>query len=464
MAPTASALGPIDPSSVPSIQEEEKTAPWVVRKLVGSMTGRIVLSSYESLRAAGTSVVCLSPWGDSSPLFLPCIRFRDLAVHTVIVVTGGMAAIAAPVMGPVSDVVVSTFGSTIFVEIGLKAGFEGATKLANDLVFSKAINKIVPIHSDRLETTGVKVLLITLKFKCTMEDAALGFYRGSVHEDTSLFAAVKDYLAVEKGWFSPYLFASARRPIIPRTMKPDVVFCHGPFLSGDYQIGETLLKESASVIALCSDPSAEPTATKFGHRLKDLSIPSISNMFSRSRTPSPEPELAAVPPPPVPRRMVILVVGLKPHRKLWTSSARPGESVINYVLLNGCPSVVVPVKTGAPLLAWDGLTLEQLWEVEMPSVEGEKSTSGKFEGIVDVLFEYVDLCVDWDRMVLGEDVHDVVLNEEEGTLDAGEAAKKKALKDALSLLVAGAIKSKNSKEAKKELDADRSGIAMWRIP
>lgn len=62
------------------------------------------MSSYESLRAAGTSVVCLSPvgiafyliytgmlirlqWGDSSPLLLPCIRFRDLAVHTVIVAT-----------------------------------------------------------------------------------------------------------------------------------------------------------------------------------------------------------------------------------------------------------------------------------------------------------------------------------------------------------------------------------------
>ena len=43
---------------------------------------------------------------------------------------------------------------------------------------------------------------------------------------------MKDYLAVEKGWFSPYLFASGRRPIIPRSMKPDVVFCHGPFLSG----------------------------------------------------------------------------------------------------------------------------------------------------------------------------------------------------------------------------------------
>lgn len=50
--------------------------------------------------------------------------------------------------------------------------------------------------------------------------------------DNSLFATVKDYLAVEKGWFSPYLFASGRRPIIPRSMKPDIVFCHGPFLSG----------------------------------------------------------------------------------------------------------------------------------------------------------------------------------------------------------------------------------------
>ncbi|PPR08248.1 hypothetical protein CVT24_001290 [Panaeolus cyanescens] len=376
-------------------------------------------------------------------------------------------------MGPVSDAVVSTFGSSIMVEIGLKAGFEGATKLANDLVFSKPINKIVPIHSDRLDTTGVKVLLITLQFKSTMEDAALGFYRSSVHDDTSLFATVKDYLAVEKGWFSPYLFASARRPIIPRSMKPDVVFCHGPFLSGDYQIGETLLNESASVIALCPDPPAEakedPTPSeehgtaKLGQRLKDISIPSISNLFSRSRSPSPDAELAAVPPPPIPRRMVILVVGLKPHRKLWTSSARPGESVINYVLLNGCPSVVVPVKTGAPLLAWDGLTLEQLWEVKLPASEGEKSPDGKFEGIVDVLFEYMDLCVEWDRVTLGDDVSDVVLDDQ-GVVEDGETAKKEALKDALSLLVAAAVKSKNSKEAREELDEDRAGIAMWRIP
>jgi hypothetical protein len=61
--------------------------------------------------------------------------------------------------------------------------------------------------------------------------------------------------------------------------------------------------------------------------------------------------------------MVILCVGLKPHRSLWTTSARPGESVIKYLLLNGCPAIVVPVKIGAPLVAWDALTLEELWKV-----------------------------------------------------------------------------------------------------
>ncbi len=170
------------------------------------------------------------------------------------ILQGGAAAVAAPVMGPVSDAIFTSLGDTILVEMGLHAGFEMTTKLANGLVLDKAVNAIIPIHSKQLETTGIKELLITLKYKHTMQDAALGFYRSSVHKsvylcldwiitlstnlisccrDASLFANVMDYLAIEKGWFSPYLFASARRPIIPRSMKPDVVFCHGPFVPGN---------------------------------------------------------------------------------------------------------------------------------------------------------------------------------------------------------------------------------------
>ncbi|TFK28582.1 hypothetical protein FA15DRAFT_665299 [Coprinopsis marcescibilis] len=488
MSHEISALGPIDPSSVAN-HEDEKEAPWIMRKLVGSMTGRIVLSSYESVRAAGTSVVCLSPWGDSSPLLLPCIRFRDLAVHTVIAATGGMAAVAAPVMVPVSEAAVATFGSTIIVEMGLSAGFSLTTKVANDLVFSKPINKLVPIHSARLQTTGVKVLTITLKNKLAMEeDAALGFYRGSSHKDSSLFSSVKEYLAIEKGWFSPYLFASARRPIIPRTLKPDIVFCHGPFLSGDYSVGETLLKESDSVIVFWESltlPSPENGAESEDKSfMEKLSIPALSNLFNRSRSSSPDPALAPIPPPPVPRRMVILVLGLKPFRQMWTSSKRPGESVLKYVLLNGCISVVVPVKTGSPLIAWDTMTLEKLWAVELPSEGSDRSSDGKFEGVVGVIWEYIDLCVDWERISIpnegqeeaGEESLAVPDGDEDS--DAGKCnkepdqpavavglgVKKQAVKDAVTLLVAGAVRSKKSEEVRDELDEDRSGIAMWRIP
>lgn len=468
MAQEVSPLGPVDPASVQD-EGQEKAAPWIVRKLVGSMTGRIVMSSWETLRASGTSVVCLSPWGDSSPLLLPCVRFRDLVVHSIIAATGGMAAVAAPVMGPVSDAIVSTVGDSILVEIGLHTGFELTTKLANDLVIDKSIDHIIPIHSDRLQTTGIKELLITLKYKHTVEDAALGFYRGSLHKDNSLFSSVMDYLSTEKGWFSPYLFASGRRPIIPRTMKPDVVFCHGPFLPGDYQVGQTLLAESALVISLAPSPPTSPPATPEPSH-SSLSIPnlkdlSLANMFSRSRTPSPEPSLTPLPPPPKPRRMVILVVGLKPHRAgLWTSSQRPSESVMYYQLLNGCPAIVVPVKLGAPLLAWDTLTLDHLWKVALPK-EGETlDGAAGFGGIVKTIFEYLDLCVDWNRVVLSTQQDSSDASVAEGDAEADAETKKKVLRDALSLLVAGAVRSGESEEVKKKVDKDRSGIAMWRIP
>jgi hypothetical protein len=50
-------------------------------------------------------------------------------MHAVIAGTGGMAAVAAPIMGPVSDVVVSHFGDTIAVEIGSHIGFELGIKV-----------------------------------------------------------------------------------------------------------------------------------------------------------------------------------------------------------------------------------------------------------------------------------------------------------------------------------------------
>jgi hypothetical protein len=423
------------------------------------MTGRIVFSTYESLRATGTSVVCLSPWGDSSPLLLPCIRFRDLAVHTVVAATGGMAAVAAPVMGPISDIVVDSFGDTILVELGLHAGFEAAVWAGDDIFIDKPMKKIIPAHDANLTTSGVKILTITLKYKHTVEDAQLGFFRSSTHADPNLFASVSDYLAVEKGWFNPYLFASARRPVIPRTMKPDIVFCHGPFLSGDYLVGKTLVAQSARVLYLCELPATTETVatpapqtsltsykeklnvTKMNDKLTTLlnrTKPHPSSDTSESapsRTSSPPPTLQAIVPPP--RRLAILLLGLKPHRLgMWTSSARPSESVLQYVLLNGAPTIILPALAGAPLIAWNTLTINQI-----------HAKHDKYDGIVRILFEYISLCVDWARVTVGD----------------GDEERKIAVRDALELVVAAAAQSHNSKQVKKDVDLDRTGIVIFRI-
>ena len=161
--------------------------------------------------------------------------------------------------------------------------------------------------------------------------------------------------------------------------------------------------------------------------------------------------------------MAIVVVGLKPHRKLWTTSARPGESVMYYQLLNGCPAIVVPVMPGAPLLAWDTLTLEELWKVKLPQ-EGDDTVGKKFEGIVGVLLEYLDLCLDYDRVIephVATDGSEEKRNED-ATLNSDK--KREKVKEALSLLVAAAVESGKSKKVKDEVDKERSGIAMWRIP
>lgn len=83
---------------------------------------------FASFRSIAFDHAC-TQWGDSSPLLLPCIRFRDLVMHAVIAGTGGTAAVAAPVMGPVSDALISSVGDSIVVEIGLHTGFDLGTKV-----------------------------------------------------------------------------------------------------------------------------------------------------------------------------------------------------------------------------------------------------------------------------------------------------------------------------------------------
>ncbi|KAF8321537.1 hypothetical protein DL93DRAFT_2130017 [Clavulina sp. PMI_390] len=462
---SVSPLKPTDPASLPDYEKEEQ-APWVMRKLVGSMIGRIVVSSLATLKATGTNIICLS-WGDSSPLILPCIMWRDVILHTVVVATGGTAAIAAPAMSPLMDTVVSTIGDSIVVEMGLHTGFEISTKASNTISPNKArttnmyhpVKHAIPVHSKKLETTGVKTLLITAPYKHNQLDAALGYFRASVHAGDAkdgLFSSISDYLSIEKGWWNPVLYASGRRPCIPRNMKPDIIFCHGPFHQSDYRVAQQLVYESALVISFAEPaqplpppvvpvPLQSPTEEAAPAPQAPQANPS-SNVGPVPTDPPADPPIISTPPlaPPL-RRLAILLVGIGPHRKLWATSARPHESVISYSLLNGAPAIVVPAKDGCPLMAWDTLTLEHLHKIGV--VEGKK-----FDGIVDVLMEYVSCCADWDRF-------------DDDTKELGQEAKAQArTKEALTLLVAAAIRSKDSKEVKKHIDSERAGIVMLRLP
>ncbi|KAG8757978.1 hypothetical protein FRC14_001047 [Serendipita sp. 396] len=565
---SVSPLQPVDPAKVHLI-EQEKEKPWIVRKIVQSMTGRIVVAMAQTLRASGETVICLSPWGDSVPLILPCIRFRDVAIHTVIVATGGAAVVASPLMESAGGVVVDSFGSTIIVELGILAGNEVGGQVANHLLISKPTDLLIPKHSGKLETTDIKKLLITLVFKHILTDASLGYFRAPEpdHSEGTLFSNVKEYLSIEKGWFNPYLYASCRRPLIPRSMTPDVVFCHGPWLKGDYSIGMALLKHSETVIALAVEPDlppehedpsvvekalnalkfgkaspAEPgltqeTAAKlegkppsptgfafvtqmFGHKrekskevIPPATVPEVAAapspkyapplypppasqstidepvLTSNSGTSTPQSNTApinatkngpttmidrlteqinewrgkptvptvtdptAIPPLPPNRRMVVLTLALSPHRAgVWTSSARPGESVMNYTLLNGCPSLVVPIKQGCPLIAWHAVTLKTLHGLQ-GGVDGEA-----FKNILDDLVTYMEFCVDEERIELPADYV------EKSSMDGSETMKSKVVRAGMELVLAGAVRSGASAKVKKEIDSERAGIAFFRIP
>ena len=77
---------------------------------------------------------------------------------------------------------------------------------------------------------------------------------------------------------------------------------------------------------------------------------------------------------------------------------------------------------------------------------------------------HIGLCVDWSRIRLGPVPHDD--GDEDNSTDALEddEQKKKAVRDALAILLIAAICSKDSKELEEKIDVERAGIVIFRIP
>ncbi|KAL1743819.1 hypothetical protein HDZ31DRAFT_83159 [Schizophyllum fasciatum] len=357
-----SELRPVDDSSFSDSEKEAKSS-WFTRMIT------------ETTKNSAMVVVCLgwvvistlcSPWGDSSPVVYPSIRFRDMAIETVNIATGGTATLITPFASEVGD---DLLGDGIVAELVTQAGTDA---VAGSKFSEEPIEALGDDKDRTLKTNNVKTVKITLRYR---------------------------------RWFCPYLYASGRTPLIPRKVTPDVIFAHGPFLNGDYAVAQTLLNEASKILSLCPHESPSPKH----------------------------------------RRMVVTVLGLKPYRLAWTSSARPGQSILHYQLPDGCPTLVLPVRDGSPLVAWfaAGRTLAKLWKIDLGNRE-------ELAGHVHSLAEFLNMCVDWDRAT-----------DENGKKGKGGRQR---LDQAVELLLEAAVKSGQSKTVIKEVDGDRAGIAMFRLP
>ncbi|KAG8939986.1 hypothetical protein FRC00_013366 [Tulasnella sp. 408] len=343
----------------------------------------------------------------------------------------------------------SDAASFVTAQLVSSAGKEAVDNAVNWLLVDKPLDDLLRTHAHVLDGNSAKEILITLKYKHVTKDAALGFFRSPEQGDASILSKVADYIAVENGAFVLH-------------------FCRPP--PGAEQ--ETSTSVQADVGADHQDAELQPAESKLtGLKAQTKRLgKKLLNKDASSEAPTSGAESAGRPPtvqtnaPPLadadvdqsdlnplaeastsvpPRRMIIVPLGIKPHRgRVWTSSARPGESVMRYVLFNGCPTIVVPVKPGSPLVAWDTLTLSQL---DKYGREGRG-----VGGVVRILLEYVELCVDWGRMVVASKGRDEL--------------KREAIKNALTLLVENLVKAGQSQDVKEKVDADRAGIVFFRVP
>jgi hypothetical protein len=286
-----------------------------MKRILGdSVVGRLVRSSVRSATTAMKMPEALSPWGDNNPITLPNVRYRDavlmVACHGVAIpLSDGIAAEATSLFGAdafISEVINAT-ASHLVTHIGAVM----LARMALDSVSSMSTTEEEKI----LTTTNVKSLLVQIKHNLMGVDADLRF--------SSVYPTL-DTKSCSKGWFCPYLFASARTPAIPRINDYAIAQCFGPFLAADYAMAHKIVAESTHILPLC-DPDPK----------KDIGT----------------------------NRMVITFAGISPYRGgngMWSTSRRPGCGMLHFHLFDGCPALVIPVNSQAPIVAWSPWTLAQM--------------------------------------------------------------------------------------------------------
>jgi hypothetical protein len=337
----------------------------------------------------------LSPWGDNNPVTLPNVRYRDAVLMVA------CHGIAIPMADGVVGEATSLFGADAFIsEVLNSTAGHLVTHMGAVMLVRMALDSVGSMTSTEeekiLTTTNIKSLRVQLKHKLMGVDADVRF--------SGVYPAY-DTKSCSKGWFCPYLFASARTPAIPRMNEFAIAQCFGPFLAADYAMAHKLVAESTHILSLCdSDPK-----TDIGTN-----------------------------------RMVITFAGLTPYRGgngMWSTSRRPGCGMLHFHLFDGCPALIIPVNSQAPIVAWSPWTLAQMQE-------GKTMQSGGYVAEI----QHEQICEWLDGLI---SVPHILPEARERYVDV--------LARGVSLIINGALCLDSApKTLLGKVDADRAGIAMFR--
>ncbi|KAH0551194.1 hypothetical protein GP486_007479 [Trichoglossum hirsutum] len=215
------------PALSPTEPKDDRKSGKAKRFFGDTLVGRIARAGVASATNTLKMPSALSPWGDNNPVTLPNVRYRDAVLFTTFAFTG------APIVDGMDSVVGDIFGADSFISetVSAGAGFitgntivkYGVFQIVEQAIDKGIIEHILPEEEKIIRTTNVKTLQVTVKHKLMGVDADIrlvGVYPSS------------NQTACDKGWFCPYLFASARTPVIPRAHDFAIAQCFGPFLGG----------------------------------------------------------------------------------------------------------------------------------------------------------------------------------------------------------------------------------------
>ncbi|KAF2185068.1 hypothetical protein K469DRAFT_577814 [Zopfia rhizophila CBS 207.26] len=383
-------------------QDEKKTGS-VQRFFGDTLFGRVARASVQTATSTLKMPASLSPWGDNNPVTLPNVRYRDAVLFTT------FAFVGTPLVEGMDSAVTGVFGADSFVSEIVSSGAGailgctvikyGVFQIVEQAIDKGIIEHMLPEEEKMLQTINVKSLQVGIKHKLMGVDADLRF--------TGIYPA-KNTQDCEKGWFCPYLFASARTPQVPRANDFSICQFFGPFLGGDYAMAHKLLSESVHTLSMCE--------------------------------PNPQVDIGT-------NRMVILFTGISPFRaNMWSTSRRPGCGTIIFHLLDGCPALIIPVTNRAPICAWSPWTLSQ-----MRAAQYALNPMGPGTGVYNAEWQHEQICEWLDTIISVQHVSPAI-----------RERYVQVLGRSVSLVINGALALEKCQPLLGKLDPERAGIVMFR--